>query len=46
MDGIEPEIPGEVIHLDQDRAFSAYRDPENTDSDYSDVGEDENSSAI
>ena len=46
IDGIEPEIPGEVIHLDQDRAFSAYRDPENTDSDYSDVEEDENSSAI
>ena len=46
MDGIEPEIPGEVIHLDQDRAFSAFRDPENSDSDYSDVEEDEDSSAI
>ena len=41
MDGIEPEIPGEVIHLDQDRAFSAFRDP-----DYSDVEEGEDSSAI
>ena len=46
MDGIEPEIPGEVIHLDQDRAFSAFRDPENSESDYSDVEEDEDSSAI
>ena len=46
MDGIEPEIPGEVIHLDQDRAFSAIRDPENSDTDYSDVEEDEDSSAI
>ena len=46
MDGIEPEIPGEVIHLDQDREFSAFRDPENSDSNYSDVQESEDSSAI
>ena len=46
MDGIEPEIPGEVIHLDKDRAFSAFRDPENSDSNYSDVEENEDSSAI
>ena len=39
IDGIEHEIPGEVIHVDQDRAFSAFRDPENSDSDYSDVEE-------
>ena len=45
IDGIEPEIPGEVIHVDQDRAFSAFRDPENSDSDYSDVEEGEDSSA-
>ena len=36
IDGIEPEIPGEVIHLDKDQAFSAY----------SDVEESEDSSAI
>ena len=46
IDGIEPEIPGEVIHLDQDRAFSAFRDLENSDSDYSDVKGGEDSSAI
>ena len=46
IDGIEHEIPGEVIHVDQDRAFSAFRDPENSDSDYSDVEEAEDSSAI
>ena len=46
MDGIGPKIPGEVIHLGQDRAFSAFRDPENSDLDYSDVEEGENSSAI
>ena len=40
------KIPGEVIHLDQDRAFSSFRDPENSDSDYSDVEEGEDSSAI
>ena len=43
---IEPEIPGEVIHLDQDRAFSAFRDLENSDSDYSDIKGGEDSSAI
>ena len=37
---------GEVIHLDKDRAFSAFRDPENSDSNYSDVQESEDSSAI
>ena len=46
IDGIELEIPGEVIHLDKDRAFSAFRDPENSDSNYSDVQESEDSSAI
>ena len=46
IDGIEPEVAGEVIHVDQDRAFSAFRDPENSESDYSDVEEGENSSAI
>ena len=46
IDGIEPEIPGQVIHLDQDRAFSAFRDQKNSDSDYSDVEEGEDSSAI
>ena len=39
-------ILGEVIHLDKDRAFSAFRDPENSGSDYSDVKESEDSSAI
>ena len=39
-------ILGEVIHLDKDRAFSAFRDPENSDSDYSDVKESEDSSGI
>ena len=46
IDGIEPKIPREVIHVDRDQAFSALRDPENTDSDYSDVEEAEDSSAI
>ena len=31
IDGIEHEIPGEVIDDDQDRGFSAFRDPENSD---------------
>ena len=44
IDGIEPEIPGEVIHLNKDRAISAFRDPEK--SNYSDVEESEDSSAI
>jgi hypothetical protein len=42
-EGIEPEIIGDVIHVDKDRAFSAFRDPENSDSDYSDVEEGEDS---
>ena len=46
IDGIEPEIPWQVIHLDQDRAFSAFRVQENSDSNYSDVEESEDSSAI
>ena len=31
IDGIEHDIPGEVIDDDQDRGFSAFRDPENSD---------------
>ena len=46
IDGIEPEIPGVVIHLDEDRAFSAFNDPGNSDSDYSDIEESEDSLAI
>ena len=46
IDGIEHEILGEDIHVDQDRAFSAFRDPENSDSYYSDVEEAGDSSAI
>ena len=46
IDGIEHEIPGEVVHADQDRAFSAFRDPENLDSDCSDVEEAGDSLAI
>jgi hypothetical protein len=42
-EGIEPEIIGDDIHVDNDRAFSAFRDPENSDSDYSDVEEGEDS---
>ena len=34
---MEPEISGEEIHDDNDRAFAAYRNPENSDSDHSDV---------
>ena len=33
IDGIELQIPGEVIHVDQDRVFPASRDPEHLDSD-------------
>ena len=50
--GGEPEILGEAIHVDNDRAFAAYRNLENSDSDYSDVKEGEmgekegNSSAV
>ena len=36
----------EVIHVDQDGAFSTFRDPGNSDSHYSDVEEAEDSSAI
>ena len=43
IDGVWHEIPEEVIHVDHDRAF---KDPENSDSDYSDVEEAEDSSAI
>ena len=46
IDGVENEIPADVIHVDQDRAFSAFRDPEISDSDCSDVEEAEDSSAI
>ena len=46
IDGVGHEIPGEEIHVDQDRAFSAFRDPEISDSDCSDVEEAEDSSAI
>ena len=46
IDGTELEIPGEVIHVDQDGAFSTFRDPGNSDSHYSDVEEAEDSSAI
>ena len=35
-----------VIHIDQDGAFSTFRDPGNSDSHYSDVEEAEDSSAI
>ena len=46
IDGVGHEIPGEEIHVDQDRAFSAFRDPENSDSDYSNVEEAEDSLEI
>ena len=32
--GEEPEVPGDVIHVDDDRAFSAFRDPEDSASDH------------
>ena len=38
---MEPEISGEKIHVDNDRAFAAHRNPENSDSDYCDVEEGE-----
>ena len=38
-EGEEPEIPGEVIRVDEDRAFSAFNDPDDSASDYSDVEE-------
>ena len=43
-DGEEPEVPGEVIHVDEDRAFSAFRNADDSASDYSDVEEDEDGS--
>ena len=46
IDSTALEIPGEVIHVDQDGAFSIFRDPGNSDSYYSDVEEAEDSSAI
>ena len=46
IDGTVHEIPGEVIHVDQDEAFSTFRDPETSVSDCSDVEEAEDSSAI
>ena len=46
IDGTELEIPGEVIHVDQDGAFSTFRDPGNSDSHNSDVEEAEDSSTI
>ena len=36
MSGVEPENSGDVIHVDDDSAFSAYRDNAE-DSDSSDV---------
>ena len=36
MNGVEPENSGDVIHMDDDSAFSAYRDNAE-DSDSSDV---------
>ena len=36
MNSVEPEISGDVIHVDDDSAFSAYRDNAE-DSDSSDV---------
>ena len=38
--GEELEIPGEVISVGNDPAFAAFRDPENSDSDDSDVDDD------
>ena len=38
--GEELEIPGEVIPVGNDPAFAAFRDPENSDSDDSDVDDD------
>ena len=38
-EGEEPEVPGEVIRVDEDRAFSAFNDPDDSASDYSDVEE-------
>ena len=38
---MEPEISGEEIHDDNDRAFAAYRNPENSYSDHGDVEEGE-----
>ena len=46
IDGTELEIPEEVIHVDQDRAFSTFRDPGNSELHYSNVEEVEDSSAI
>ena len=38
--GDEAEIPGEIIPIDDDRAFSAFRDSNNDSaSDYSDIEE-------
>ena len=34
-------IPGEVFHLVKDRAISAFRDPENSDSNFSNFEESE-----
>ena len=38
-EGEEPEVPGEVIRVDEDRAFSAFNDPDDSASDFSDVEE-------
>jgi hypothetical protein len=40
--GEEPEVDGETIAVDQDRAFSAFRSADDSASDYSDVEEAEN----
>ena len=45
-DKVFASFPGEHIKIDQDRAISSIRDPENSDSDYSDVQEGEDSPAI
>ena len=41
IDGDEAEVPGEVIPIDYDRAFTAFRQNEDSASDYSDVEEGE-----
>ena len=37
--GDEAEVPGEIILIDEDWAFSAFRDVDDSASDYSDVEE-------
>ena len=39
IEGDEPEVAGEVIHIDDDQAFTAYRSDDDSASDYSDVEE-------